>query len=228
VEPTSSAATIADGIRLWLMLQKETQQWEAEPAFIDAITSILDGSEAVLQTRVLALSGTYSAPFHAIQATGNGFTIQRRFFREVTRDGRTELEEIQPGDAVAVGDKITVQYQIWNGENRSFVKVDAGREASLRPVQQLSGHVGYGFIVPLRHGYVWSFTPQGYRNVKAERTEYYFDSYPEEKTTLSEEFFVTQAGRFTAPVVTIESLYAPHYRANSGYRTPLSSAAPAR
>ncbi|MBQ1913106.1 MAG: hypothetical protein II171_06060, partial [Bacteroidales bacterium] len=50
VEPTSSAATIADGIRLWLMLQKETQQWEAEPAFIDAITCILDGSEAVLQT----------------------------------------------------------------------------------------------------------------------------------------------------------------------------------
>ena len=54
---------VPDGIRLWLMLQKETQHWDTEPAYIDAITSILDGSEAVLNTRVLALSATYQAPF---------------------------------------------------------------------------------------------------------------------------------------------------------------------
>jgi len=207
---------VADGIRLWLMLQKETQKWDTEPAFIDAITSILDGSEAVLDTRVLALSATYNAPFKDIKATGNGFTIERRFF--------LEDKEIQPGAPVKVGDKIRVVYKIWNGENRSFVKVTAGREASLSPVQQLSGHIGYGFIRPLRHGFVWGFTPQGYRNVKASATEYYFDSYPEENTELSEEFFVTRAGTFQAPVTVIESLYAPHYRANTQFRTPLESA----
>jgi hypothetical protein len=124
---------------------------------------------------------------------------------------------------VAVGDKIVVKYKIWNGENRSFVKLTAGREASLQPVQQLSGHVGYGFIRPLRSGFVWGFVPQGYRNVKASATEYYFDSYPEESTTLTEEFFVTRAGRFTAPVTVIESLYATHYRANSAALPPLES-----
>ena len=65
-----SPAAIADGIRLWLMLQKETQHWDTEPAYIDAITSILDGSQAVLNTRVLALSGTYRAPFKDIKAAG--------------------------------------------------------------------------------------------------------------------------------------------------------------
>ena len=64
---------------------------------------------------------------------------------------------------------------------------------------------------------VLSFTPQGYRNVKADCTEYYFDTFPEENTVLTETFFVTQAGTFTAPVVTVESLYAPHYRANGGW-----------
>ncbi|MBQ9411184.1 MAG: hypothetical protein IJU21_06205, partial [Bacteroidales bacterium] len=132
-------------------------------------------------------------------------------------------KEIQPGDPVKVGDKIRIVYKIWNGENRSFVKVTAGREASLNPVQQLSGHIGYGFIRPLRSGFVWGFTPQGYRNVKASTTEYYFDSYPEENTELSEEFFVTRAGSFQAPVTVIESLYAPHYRANSAAREPLVS-----
>ena len=206
---------IADGIRLWLMLQKETQKWDTEPAFIDAITAILDGSEAVLNTRVLALSASYEAPFQAIQATGNGFTVERKFYR----DG----EPLTPGEQVEVGDKIRVEYAIWNAENRSFVKLTAGREASLRPVEQLSGHIGWGLLRPLRGGYSWTFTPNGYRNVKASATEFYFDSYPEENTVLAEEFFVTQAGRFQAPVVVIESLYAPHYRANSAYRPALVS-----
>ena len=213
-----SPAAIADGIRLWLMLQKETQHWDTEPAYIDAITSILDGSQAVLNTRVLALSGTYRAPFKDIKAAGNGFKLERKFYKEGSD------VELKPGDPVAVGDKIVVTYKVWNGENRSFVRLTAGREASLQPVQQLSGHVGYGFIRPLRSGFVWGFVPQGYRNVKASATEYYFDSYPEEDTELTETFYVQQAGRFQAPVVEIESLYAPHYRANSAYHPALTVA----
>ena len=200
-EASVSPSVIADGIRLWLMLQKETQKWDTDPAFVDAITAILDGSEAVLNTRVLALSATYEAPFENIQASGNGFTVERKFYKMTDK-----WEPLLPNETVKVGDKIRVVYAIWNAENRSFVKLTAGREASLRPVEQLSGYVGFY---------------RGYRNVKASATEFYFDSYPEEKTELSEEFFVTQAGRFVAPVTVIESLYAPHYRANSSFRPPL-------
>ena len=201
----ADSPVIADGIRLWLMLQKETQKWDADPAFVDAITAILDGSEAVLNTRVLALSATYEAPFENIQASGNGFTVERKFYKMTDK-----WEPLLPNETVKVGDKIKVVYAIWNAENRSFVKLTAGREASLRPVEQLSGYLYYY---------------RGYRNVKASATEFYFDSYPEEKTELSEEFFVTQAGRFVAPVTVIESLYAPHYRANSSFCPPLSSTA---
>ena len=209
-----SPATVADGVRLWLMLQKETQHWDTEPAYIDAITSILDGSEAVLQTRVLALSGSYEAPFQQVKASGNGFTLERRFYKDGV--------EIQAGEPVEVGERIVAKYLIWNAENRSFVKLTAGREATLQPVQQLSGYLGYGVFRPYGRS-SWSFVPQGYRNVKADCTEFYFDSYPEEKTELSEEFYVQQAGSFQAPVPVIESLYAPHYRANSAYRPALSS-----
>ena len=221
---------ISDGIRLWLMLQKETQKWDESPAFVDAITSILDGSDDVLSTSILSYSATYDKPFEGIKAAGNGFTIERKFFREKTvekvyddrtadkNDLVTVREEIAPGTPVAVGDKIIAEYRIWNAENRSFVKVNAFREATLRPVEQLSGHTPWGWFNLRR----LTFTPQGYRNVKADRTEYYFDSFPEEKTTLSEEFFVTQAGTFTAPVITVESLYAPHYRANDAYHGVLA------
>ena len=213
---TPAPYVVADGIRLWLMLQKETQKWGEEPAFVDALTSIMLGSEEVLATKVMIMKATYTKPFVEIKAAGNGFTIERRFFNG-------SMEEIHPGDTVPVGTKIIAQYIIWNQENRSFVRLNATREASLRPVDQLSGNYGWR-LSPLSVSGYYGFVPQGYRDVRTDRTEYWFDSYPEEKTVITEEFFVTQAGTFSAPVVTIESLYAPHYRANAGFEAPLKAA----
>jgi len=227
-----SPADIAEGVRLWLMLQKETQKWDSDPAFVDALTSILDGSEATLSTRVLSLKATYTKPFTDIKAAGNGFTLERKFYRAVTVEEKynnrteeknrnvSEWQEIQPSDPVSVGDRIVARYRIWNQENRSFVRLVSPREAALRPVEQLSGRIGWR-LKPLLVNGLYSVSPQGYRNVKTDRTEYYFDTYPEETTEISEEFFVTEAGSFTAPVPSIESLYAPHYRANAGFPGPL-------
>ena len=220
-EQVQTAEEIADGIRLWLMLQKETQHWDTEPVFVDAITSIMDGSKEVLDTRVIILKATFEIPFTKVKAAGNGFKISRRFLREVNG----EMTEVRPGTTLNVGDKIRAEYRIWNGENRSFVRIDAFREAALQPVDQLSGHLGWGYIPYIGYGRGFSFGPQGYRNVKADRTEFYFDAFPEEYTTLREDFFVQQAGVFTAPVLTVESLYAPHYRANSASGGALKSQA---
>lgn len=240
-EEGAAARRIADGIRVWIMLQKETQQWDTDPSYLEAINSVMDGPEALLSTSVIAMSKTYGKPFPEIVAAGNGFTVSRRFFKEVrgaasssasgssspvARDSASgaheiNLLEVRPGDLLHAGDKLIVRYQIWNQENRSFVKLTAPREAGFRPVGQLSGHYGW-WLRPLTIRGSWSLTPQGYRNVKADRTEYFFDVYPEEKTTVTEEFFVTQEGTFGAPVVTIESLYAPHYRANDGFSGPFT------
>ena len=207
-------ATIADGIRIWLMLQKETQKWGDDPAFVDAVNSVLSGGEDVLSTRVILLTKTYREPFSKIVAAGNGFTVERHFFKEVLGENASKnLLEIYPGMKLKRGDKIITEYRIWNQENRSFVKLNAPREAAFRPVQQLSGRVGWWYA-PIGS---YAVSPQGYRNVKADRTEYFFDVYPEENTKVTEEFFITQEGTFTAPVVTIESLYAPHYRANDKF-----------
>ena len=212
--------TISDGIRVWITLQKETQKWAEDPAYVDAINSVLSGGDDVLSTRVVLLSKTYRKPFKDIVSAGNGFTVERRFFKEVLgADSKIGRVEIYPGMKLSVGDKVVAEYRIWNQENRSFVKLTAPREAAFRPVRQLSGHVGW-WLRPV--GGAYSITPQGYRNVKTDRTEYFFDVYPEENTTVTEEFYITQEGVFTAPVVTIESLYAPHYRAHDKFGGTLS------
>ena len=241
--PTPSA--LSDGIRLWIMLQKETQDWDTDPAFVDAVGVVLRGGDSVLGTRVVSLTKTYRSEISGIKAAGNGFSIERRFYREIPATSATSgpeatsgaaspaslatgvqsgsaagriREEISEGTELAVGDKIIAEYRISSDENRSFVRLSAPREASFRPVDQLSRNYGWWLGV-IRLDGSFTITPQGYRNVKSDRTEYYFDVYPEDKTVIKEEFFVTQEGTFKAPVVTIESLYAPHYRANDGFRS---------
>ena len=203
---------ISDGIRLWLMLQKETQKWEANFSFVNAAASIMNGSESMKNTSILVLSKSYEKPYDSLKAAGNGFTVSRSFQREA--DGGKKVD-IAPGDTLRTGDRLVAKYSINNAENRSFVRVSVPHPGCLRPVDQLSGRIGW-WLLPM--GYAGGhFAPQGYREVRSDRTVYLFDSYPEEKSVITEEYFVTQAGVFTSPVVEIESLYAPHYRANGAY-----------
>ncbi len=211
---------IADGIRLWLMVQKETQKWDEDAAFVEALSSILDASENVLNLKVVSLSKTFTKPLEEIKVSGNGFTISRKFY--ISKTDESKVVPLSDGDTLELGDKVIAEYHIWNEENRSFVKVTAPRMASLRPVDQLSGNYGW-WMRPLSVAGWMSFTPHGYRSVLKDKTEYWFDSYPEENTVVTEEFFVTQAGTFQTAALEIESLYAPHYRANDKAHQPIAS-----
>ncbi|MBQ0097061.1 MAG: hypothetical protein KBS53_05360 [Bacteroidales bacterium] len=211
-------AATADGIRLWLLLQKETQAWESDFAFTNAAASVMGGSDRLKNTSVMVLSKDYTRPYREIQAAGNGFRISR-YFVLTSADGSRSV--LKAGDAVKAGDKVTAVYKVWNAENRSFVKLGLPTYACLRPVQQLSGAFRWG-LRPLVGG-TSGFAPQGYREVRYDRIDYYFDTFPEEDVEIKDEFFVTQTGTFTAPVVTVESLYAPHYRANGSFEGDLNA-----
>ena len=196
----SRAAELADSVSLYLMLQKETQQWHLNAHFTDVVNSILNASEDVLSTEVIALSRTYAKPVEQIVSTGNGFAIQANWYVQKT-DGK--YRALKEGERLAVGDRVKAEYCLYSQDNRSFVRVSAPRAACLKPVDQLSGVVRVA-------------GSSAYRDVRGDRTEYMILAFPQEKSSIAEEFFVERAGFFTAPVLTVESLYASHYRANSG------------
>lgn len=224
---TPESRSVADGIRLWIMLQKETQHWDSDHAYVNAVNSVLAGSEAVKSTKIAVMTKKYMKPFSDVQAAGNGFVIEKKYYREYVREEEGKpvggREELAPGAEVEVGDKIIAEYRIWSAENRSFVKLSAPRYASLRPVNQLSGRTGVWFR-PLsgRLSLPGMFVPSGYREVRTDATNWYFDVCPEETTVFEEEFYVTQSGEFTEPAVSIESLYSPHYRSNGGFQGKIS------
>lgn len=225
VKSSTKANEVAEGIRLWLMLQKETQKWDETPDFVNAINSVMEASGTTKDVKILVMTKSFEKDFADVKASGNDMRIERKFFveRANTDDKGKRVMAYEPlseGAVLNVGDRIRAEYRIWNKENRSFVRIIAPREAGLRPVYQLSGMYGYRFT-PLYRG-VYTISPIGYRNVTATSTDYYFDVYPEENTTVYEDFYVTQHGRFSAPVVEVRSEYAPHYRANGDFTGELN------
>lgn len=258
----AEAARIADDVRLWLLLQKDSQMWDTDPAFVNAVNSILSGSEPLLSTSVVVLTKTYEKKFSEIKASGNGLMIEKEYLVESSYGGDSvngieaneevdalpgtsktrikndkQLIGLRAGAELSVGDKVIVRYRIWNGENRSFVRLTIPYNACFRPVSQLSGICGWGSLSPYfdKDVAVGAFTasgssyivgrysPQGYREVSSDRIVYDFDVFPEETTVIEEVFYVSQSGVFTAPVAEVESLYAPHYRANSAFSSPVVS-----
>lgn len=210
--PAAQPEVIADGMRLWLMVQKETQKWDESPAFAEALELVMEGSEELLSAEVISLSKSMELPFEEVKKTGNGMKVERTLSVKRIRDGREIYEALSDGVELKLGDVVKAEYHVWSEENRSFVKLSAPRPASLRPVQQLSGHMGW-WLSPLRAYGSLMVSPSGYRSVLKERTEYWMEVCPEESMTISEEFYVTQSGEFQMPAPEVECLYAPHYRA---------------
>jgi hypothetical protein len=207
---TRRLGQIADGIRIWIMLQKETQDWKSDSGFAEAVASVYDGVQAIADTKMIVLKKTARKPFGEILTAGNGFRISVGYYKELPDGALVELAE---GDNLEVGEKIVAKYSVWSGENRSFVRLDVPRPAAFSPVRQLSGWSG-GWFRPFAAG-AFTVSPSAYREVRADRTLYWFDVFPEENSVISEEFFVTQEGVFLSAAPQIESVYAPHYRANS-------------
>ncbi len=205
-------AAIADGVRIWIMLQKETQEWSGDPGFVEAMASVMDGAGRIMDTKVTVLSKRYMKPFGEIIASGNGFEVSVDYY---VRGADGSLVKLAEGDELHVGDKITAVCSLWSGENRSHVRLSVPRAACFRPADQLSGPRG-GRFCTLAYG-SRNVSPYIYREVKSDRTLWWIDVFPEENTRIEEELFVTMEGVFTAPVAEIESCYAPHYRANDGY-----------
>jgi uncharacterized protein YfaS (alpha-2-macroglobulin family) len=204
---------LADGVRIWIMLQKETQEWTSDPGFVEAMAAVYDASDAVKNTRVIVLSKRYQKSLDEIKAAGNGFTVSVEYFRELHVEGKeAERVKIEEGDVLEVGESIVALYSVWSEENRSFVRLSVPRPACLRPAVQLSGWEG-GWLRTLNHG-MYRIAPYSYREVKGDRTLYWMDVFPEEHSVIEEKMYVTQKGVFRSPVSEIQSMYAPHYRAN--------------
>lgn len=210
------APQIAEGIRLWLMIQHETQDWGNDPGFLRALRAAGRASEETRATRLMVLSRTGTKPFTEIKEEGNGYTLSRSLFRE---DG----SPVTTGDVLHVGETIRAVYAVKSKENRSYILLTLPREACFTPTDPLSGPCVIRFTPAVRKGW-YARVPDAYRSVKPDRSEVYFDVFPEGEILLQETWYVTQSGVYVAPPAELRCDYAPHYRATARFIGKLHAA----
>ncbi|MBR1539453.1 MAG: hypothetical protein IJ636_08115, partial [Bacteroidales bacterium] len=186
---------VVDGIAQWLLLQKHNQAWESTVATTDAVHALV--SSKAKDLKLGAVYYTYTTKLERVKASANELSVRRSYVRTGTGASLSE------GETLHVGDRITVYYDIDNTENRSFVQMRAMRPACFYPVDERSCFSWWGF----------------YREVKPSATNYYWELLPEEHTTVTEDFFVTQEGRFNSGLIEIECLYAKEYRGHTDTET---------
>lgn len=192
-------AALADGLRLWIMIQKETQKWDSDPTAVMAYACVLDGSKELLSSRIVSLSRTAVLPFAQIQDSGNGMSLDVLW---ECRQADGSWRPLAEGESLSAGAQLRAVIPIWSAQNRSLARLELQRPACLQPVNQKSGY-----------SRLWLYGL--YRDVKKSSTRYWFNILPEEHFTLTEEFTVTQEGVFQAPASTVQCLYAPHWSANT-------------
>lgn len=174
----------------------------------DGLASMTDGGFLEIPAsegrdlKIVSVSKVYHTRIEDLEASSNGLSVSRSFYRRPLAS--QSLEPLADGDMLEPGDVVVCKYSIDNDESRSFVRLRAMRPACFTVSDIRSGYA-----------YSWRTSFSAYRDIRESHTDYYADYLPEGVSEITEEFFVSVAGTFSAGNLEAVSVYAPQYRGHS-------------
>lgn len=140
-----------------------------------------------------AVYAQFMQPTTDIEASGSGLTVKREMLVDGKKVG---------GNAVNVGEKVTVRITIEAKRDFDFMQVLDRRAACMEPAKQLSGY---------RNG--------AYCSPKDNSTNSYYDRMAKGKHTIETEYYIDRAGTYETGTCTVGCAYAPEYRATAKSET---------
>ncbi len=135
-------------------------------------------------------------------ARGDLFGVERRYFRRVSSGDGWQLEPLDEGTAIEVGDQVEVQLVLRSAHAAEHVHLRDPRPAGFEPVRQSSG---YRFDLGLIR----------YEEVRDSGMNFFFEALPTGEYVLRHRLRATMAGTFQAAPATLQSMYAPEFAAYS-------------
>jgi hypothetical protein len=138
-----------------------------------------------------------------ITASASPLSIVKKLYVERNTDKGTVLETIGEGGSFKVGDKLKVRIELRSDRDMEYVHLKDMRASGSEPVNVLSGYRWQG---PL--GY--------YESTRDAATNFFFSYIPKGTYVFEYPLFITHEGRFSAGIASVECMYAPEFRANSG------------
>ena len=160
--------------------------------------------------KIVSVSKIWSTKIWELDDASNGISVRREFYRRPLAS--SALEPLSEGSSLETGDVVVCKYVIDNDEARSFVRLGAMRPACFAVSDIRSGYT-----------YSWKASLSSYRDIRDSGTDYYIDYLPEGVTEITEEFFVSVPGVFSAGNVEAVSLYVPQYGGRTAVQKVVSA-----
>lgn len=137
-----------------------------------------------------------------ITKTASPLSLSKTFYKETIVNGERQLQEIKPGDAVKVGDKLIVRLIIKSDRDMQYVHLKDLRPSNTEPDDALSG---YQYKDNL--GY--------YLSVKDVSSNFFFNMISKGAHILEYSMHVTHAGTFASGMASAQCMYAPEMNSHS-------------
>ena len=200
-----------DKMRLLILSQKRTNMWENERASVEAIFAIMNrGTDWTSEdAKISMIVGDNSVKVFVDNQTNHTVWggLYRQYFVPIDKvqkhnDAMKIKREIIVPENVKVGDKVKVEITFENSQDMEFVYLKDLRGACFEPTEQLSR-------------YHWDDGLWYYQSTTDVSMEYFFESLPKGKHTVSYDLYVTKDGSFSAGYSYIQCQYAPEFGAYS-------------
>ena len=200
-----------DNMRLWILTHKRTNMWENERASVEAIFAIMNrGNDWTSEDAKASMIIGDNSVKVLVDNQSNHVVwggVFRQYFVPIDKvqkhnDAMKITREIIMPENVKVGDKVKVKITFENSQDMEFVYLKDLRGACFEPTEQLSR-------------YHWDNGLWYYQRTTDVAMEYFFESLPKGKHTISYELYVTKDGSFSAGYSQIQCQYAPEFGAYS-------------
>ena len=149
-----------------------------------------------------AVHWQYMEEYDKIQSAETTVKLKRAFFIQRMGDQGPVLEALEEGKAMHVGDKLVVRVVLSADRDMEYMHLRDMRPSGTEPVNVLSRYQyrdGLGY----------------YESTRDASTDFFFSWVPKGTWVFEYPLFVTHAGRFSAGISTIQSMYAPEFNAHS-------------
>ena len=144
----------------------------------------------------------YFEDLDKITAAATPLSLDKKLFIRKNTDRGPQLTPVSDGDALKVGDQVTVRIELRVDRDMEYVHMKDMRAAALEPTNVISSYKYQNGL-----GY--------YESTRDASTNFFFSNLYRGTYVFEYNLFVTHNGNFSNGITTIQCMYAPEFNAHS-------------
>ncbi len=144
----------------------------------------------------------YFEDMDKVTTAATPLSIDKKIFKAVNTATGTELQQIKDGDALKVGDKLTIRIVLRSDRDMEYIHLKDMRAAGSEPVNVLSS-------------YKWQDGLGYYESTKDASTNFFISNLSKGTYVFEYPLFMTHTGDFSMGVATAQCMYAPEFSSHS-------------